>query len=566
MAQTHSTRASAIAIPEPQPLSATASRGRIIAILIGVILGMLLAGLDQTVVGTALPRIVASLGGLEHYAWVVTAYLLASTVSIPLYGKLSDIYGRRLFFIGGMVIFLAGSALAGTSQDMTQLIIYRAIQGLGAGALMPIAQAVIGDIFPPAERGKWQGLIFAVFGLTTIIGPTLGGWITDNWGWRWVFYVNMPLGAIAILTAGFVMPKLVNRRQHIIDYLGVVTLIAGTVPLLLAFSWAGTQYAWGSWQIIGLFIFSAVMLVIFVLVEMRTAEPIITPQLFKNSIFLISVMAMFLVSAGVFVAILYLPLFAQGVLGESATNSGVILTPMMVGFIFSSIVGGQLLSRTGRYKILAIIGFAVAAVDMFLLSRMAATTTQGEVIRNMIITGLGAGVLLSLFTIVVQNAFPYRQLGEVTASLNFFRSIGSTIGVAVMGTILTNAFQSNLQRNMPQALTRLASAKHLPLAQLQNPQLLLTPDVVAKIQRGFAVFGAQGLALFHQLIEAIRVSLSSAITNVFFLGFLIMLLGLFSVLFLREIPLRKSDIAQPAEVTPSGSDQQSDQAIDQVVN
>jgi EmrB/QacA subfamily drug resistance transporter len=566
MAQTQTWSAEAISAQEPQPLSETASRGRIIAILLGVILGTLLAGLDQTVVGTALPRIVASLGGLEHYAWVVTAYLLASTVSIPIWGKLSDIYGRRIIFIGGMVIFLAGSALAGTSQDMTQLIIYRGIQGLGAGALIPIAQAVIGDIFPSAERGKWQGLIFAFAILATIIGPTLGGWITDNWGWRWVFYVNMPVGAIAILTAGFAMPKLVNRTQHIIDYLGVVTLIAGTVPLLLAFSWAGTQYAWGSWQIIGLFIFSAVMLVIFFLVEMRTAEPIITPQLFKNSIFLISVMAMFLVSAGVFVAILYLPLFAQGVLGESATNSGVVLTPMMVGFIFSSIVGGQLLSRTGRYKILAIIGFAVAAIGMFLLSRMTVTTNQGEIIRNMIITGLGAGVLLSLFTIVVQNAFPYRQLGEVTASLNFFRSIGATIGVAVMGTIMTNAFQSDLQSNMPQALTRLASARHLPLAQLQNPQLLLAPDVVAKIQHGFAAFGAQGLALFGQLIEAIRVSLSSAITTVFFLGFIILLLGLFSVLFLREIPLSKSTTAQPAEATPSGSDQQSEQTIDQVVN
>jgi EmrB/QacA subfamily drug resistance transporter len=566
MAQTQTGSAEAISAQEPQPLSETASRGRIIAILIGVILGTLLAGLDQTVVGTALPRIVASLGGLEHYAWVVTAYLLASTVSIPIWGKLSDIYGRRIIFIGGMVIFLAGSALAGTSQDMTQLIIYRGIQGLGAGALIPIAQAVIGDIFPSAERGKWQGLIFAFAILATIIGPTLGGWITDNWGWRWVFYVNMPVGAIAILTAGFAMPKLVNRTQHIIDYLGVVTLIAGTVPLLLAFSWAGTQYAWGSWQIIGLFIFSAVMLVIFFLVEMRTAEPIITPQLFKNSIFLISVMAMFLVSAGVFVAILYLPLFAQGVLGESATNSGVVLTPMMVGFIFSSIVGGQLLSRTGRYKILAIIGFAVAAIGMFLLSRMTVTTNQGEIIRNMIITGLGAGVLLSLFTIVVQNAFPYRQLGEVTASLNFFRSIGATIGVAVMGTIMTNAFQSDLQSNMPQALTRLASARHLPLAQLQNPQLLLAPDVVAKIQHGFAAFGAQGLALFGQLIEAIRVSLSSAITTVFFLGFIILLLGLFSVLFLREIPLSKSTTVQPAEATPSGSDQQSEQTIDQVVN
>src|SRR6266571_2920294 len=220
MAQAQTGQASAISLHEPQALQATVSRERLILILIGVMLGMLLAALDQTIVGTALPRIVANLGGLEHYAWVATAYLLASTVSIPIYGKLSDIYGRRTFFISGMVIFLAGSALAGTSQDMTQLIIYRGIQGLGAGALMPIAQAVIGDLFPPAERGKWQGLIVAVFGLASIIGPTLGGWITDNWGWRWVFSVNMPVGIVAILTAGIVLPKLVYRRQHTIDYLG----------------------------------------------------------------------------------------------------------------------------------------------------------------------------------------------------------------------------------------------------------------------------------------------------------------------------------------------------------
>src|SRR2546421_108570 len=224
MAQAQAGSVASLPNQEPQAMSATLSRGRLISVLIGVMLGMLLAALDQTVVGTALPRIVASLGGLEHYAWVVTAYLLASTVSIPIYGKLSDIYGRRPFFIGGMVIFLVGSALAGTSQNMTQLIIYRSIQGLGAGAMMPIAMAIIGDLFTPAERGKWQGLIVAVFGLASIVGPTLGGWITDNWGWRWVFYVNMPVGIIAILTAGFVMPKLVTRRQHIIDYLGVVTL------------------------------------------------------------------------------------------------------------------------------------------------------------------------------------------------------------------------------------------------------------------------------------------------------------------------------------------------------
>src|SRR6266480_2514206 len=406
-----------VAAQEYRPLSATVSRGRLASILIGVMLGMLLASLDQTIVGTALPRIVADLGGLEHYAWVVTAYLLASTVTVPIYGKLSDIYGRRVFFIGGMIIFLIGSALAGTSQNMTQLIIYRGIQGLGAGGMMPIALAIIGDIFPPSERGKWQGLFVAVFGFSSIVGPTLGGWITDNWGWRWVFYVNMPVGVIAILTAGFVLPKLVNRRKHIIDYLGVVTLVAGTVPLLLAFSWAGTQYAWGSWQIISLFSFSVVMLITFFLVEMRATEPIISPQLFKNSIFTVSTIAMFLVSAGMFGAILYLPLFVQGVLGNTATDSGLVLTPLMLGFMFSSIVGGQLLSRTGRYKILAMIGFTIAAIGMFILSRMTPTTTQGEVVRNMLVTGLGIGVMMSLFTIVVQNALTYRQLGEVTASL-----------------------------------------------------------------------------------------------------------------------------------------------------
>src|SRR5947209_12061388 len=273
MAQTQSGSAVAITAQEPQAMSATFSRKRIVPVLIGVMLGMLLAALDQTIVGTALPRIVANLGGLEHYAWVATAYLLASTVSIPIYGKLSDIYGRRPFFIGGMIIFLAGSALAGTSQNMTQLILYRGIQGLGAGAMMPIAMAIIGDVFPPAERGKWQGLIVAVFGLSSIVGPTLGGWITDNWGWRWVFYVNMPVGAIAILTAGFVLPKAIRYVKHKIDYLGAITLVAGAFPLLLGFSWAGTQYDWNSWQVILMFVIAVVMLTIFFWLEMRSSEP-----------------------------------------------------------------------------------------------------------------------------------------------------------------------------------------------------------------------------------------------------------------------------------------------------
>src|ERR671934_3172401 len=261
------------AVPVPPSLRATMSRPQLILVVASVMLGMLLAALDQTIVGTAMPRIIAQLNGLEHYAWVATAYLLASTVSVPIYGKLSDIYGRKPFFLLGMVIFLLGSALSGMSQTMAELIFFRAIQGLGAGAMMPIAMSIIGDILPPAERGKWQGLLVAIFGLSSIIGPTAGGWITDTWGWRWTFYVNMPIGAIALLVAVLVLPVAGKRTQHTIDYLGAVTLVAGSVALLLGFSWAGTQYAWGSVQIIGLLVLAVVLLTAFILIEMRAAEP-----------------------------------------------------------------------------------------------------------------------------------------------------------------------------------------------------------------------------------------------------------------------------------------------------
>ena len=530
---------------------APVSKQRIIPIMASVMLGMLLASVDQTIVGTAMPRIIADLNGLSHYAWVATAYLLASTVSVPIYGKLSDIYGRKPFFIVGMVIFLIGSALSGASQNMTEIIIFRAIQGLGAGAMMPIAMSIIGDILPPAERGKWQGLLMAVFGLSSIIGPTAGGWITDNWGWRWTFYVNMPIGAIALLVAVLALPMAGARRQHSIDYLGAATLVAGTVALLLAFSWAGTQYAWGSAQIISLLVAAVVLLTAFTVIEMRVAEPIITPSLFKNSIFSISVLATFLLAAGMFGAIMYLPLFVQGVIGNSATNSGEVLTPMMVGFMVSSIVGGQLLSRTGRYKILALVGFAVATAGMFLLSRMDATATDGLVIRNMLILGLGLGVMMSLFTIVVQNAFPMRQLGEVTASLTFFRSIGSTIGIAILGSVMTNQFQSAFQSNLPAALKQ-AIPPH-QLASLQNPQLLLAPGVTAKIRQSFAHFGAQGQTLFEQLMHTIRVSLSGAITELFLVGACALALALIATFFLREIPLRKAN--QPAANTAAEPEQ-----------
>lgn len=525
-------------LSRPASMGETLSKRQIIFVMIGVMMGMLLAALDQTIVGTAMPRVIAELNGLEHYAWVFTAYLLASTVTVPIYGKLSDIYGRRVFFVGGMVVFLIGSALSGMSQDMTQLILFRALQGLGAGGMMPIAIAIVSDIFTPSERGKWQGLMTAVFGLATIVGPTAGGWITDNWGWRWVFYVNMPLGALAIITAGLTLPKHSRHREHQIDYLGAVTLVAGTVPLLLAFSWAGTEYAWNSMQIVGLLAFALVMLAVFLWIELRAAEPIINPRFFRNSIFAISVVATFMLSVGMFGATLFLPLFVQAVIGTAATNSGVVLTPMMMGFMLSSIVGGQLLSRTGRYKLISIVGFAIAAVGMWLLAQMDVTATEGLVARNMVVMGLGLGALMSLFTIVVQNAFPFSELGQVTASLTFFRSIGGTMGAAILGSVMISHFQSALAANMPQALKQAIPADRL--AAFQNPQVLLSSEAMTRIQQGFAAFGPQGKALFEQLMQAIRISLAGAITELYWVGFGAMVVALFLSFFLKEIPLRKS--------------------------
>lgn len=519
-------------------------RQRLALILPGLLLGMLLAALDQTIVGTAMPRVIAELHGLEHYAWVFTAYMLTSTVTVPLYGKLSDIYGRRTFFLFGMIVFLIGSALSGMAQSMTQLILFRAIQGIGGGALFPIAIAIIGDLFPPAERGKWQGLFAAVFGFSAIIGPSLGGWITDHWGWRWVFYVNMPIGVLALLTTGLTMPKLASGRQHSIDYLGAALLIAGVTPLLLAFSWAGTEYPWSSIQIIGLFTVSAMFLALFALVEFRTTEPILDLRLFRNRIFTPTLLAAFLIAIGMFGTILYLPLFVQAALGRTATNSGAVLTPMMLGFVFSSILGGQILARTGRYKILGIGTVAVAVVGMFLLSRMDIHTSSTEVVRNMIILGLGIGTTMSLFTIIIQNAFPLERLGEVTSALTFFRSIGGTVGAAILGTVMTNRFQDELAARIPPEVRAAVPAEHL--AVLQNPQIFMSPEAMQQMQQQAAAFGPQGQQLLELLLQVIRESLAVAIDHVFLAGMIILLLALLFTFLIPEIPLQRRGGRPPA--------------------
>jgi len=528
----------AAAAAAPQPWGETLSRRRIAAVIVAVMLGMLLSAVDQTVVGTAMPRIIADLNGLTHYAWVAIAYLLASTASMPIWGKLSDAFGRKRFFILGMAIFMGGSALCGQANGMTELIAFRALQGLGAGAMMPISQAIIGDIFPPAQRARWSGVLMSVFAVATIIGPLLGGWITDNYTWRWVFYVNLPVGIAALTAAAVALPGHVNLHKHRIDYSGATLLVAAAVPLLLAFSWAGSEYAWSSWQIVSLFAFSGVMWLAFYLRELRAAEPVINPRLFQNSIFRVSALASMLQSAAMFGAIMFLPLFVQGVLGKSATNSGIILMPMMLGAMVTSIGAGQVLAKTGRYKWLVVAGFACVVAGAFLLSRMGIATSNATLACDMVVMGLGLGIAMSSFTVIVQNQYPTHRLGEVSAGLQFFRSIGGTVGMAVFGTILTNRFASAMTANLPAPLQKYTSG---PSAiKLDNPQVLLSAGAREQVQAGFAKFGAQGEQLFNAFMHAVRVSLATAISNIFVLATIVGVIGLVVVLFLREDPLRRT--------------------------
>ncbi len=537
------------------------TRRETILTMIGVLMVMLLASLDQTIVSTAMPRVIADLHGFDRYTWVSTAYLLTSTVTVPIYGKLSDLFGRKPIFLIGIVLFLAGSALSGASQDMNQLIAFRAFQGLGAGALMPIAIAVVGDLFTPRERGKWQGVTGAVWGLSAILGPTLGGSITQYSTWRWVFYVNLPVGIAAMLVLIFLMPTLRGKSQKVsIDYTGAALLVLGTVPLLLGFTWAGTQYAWNSPQIIGIFAGSLVVLAGFVvyeaLLERRGGQPIIEPSLFKNRIFTVSALVTAIFGMGLFGSIFFIPLFVQGVQGSSATNSGLILTPLMLTSIVGSIVSGQLVSRLGKYKWLAILGMIISVAGTLLLVRLSVTSGNTDVLLAMLVLGLGMGFGMSLYTLIVQNALP-GKIGQSTAALTFFRSIGGTIALAAMGSIMNSAylpaFQGALPNSIKQAAVLSPSVKQF-LSIFINPQVLLQPGVEAQLRAGAAQQGPAGLTLFNQVIESVKVGLAAGIHNVFIMSMVIMLVGTIAVLFLREIPLRGGRSKQETAAESSGAE------------
>jgi EmrB/QacA subfamily drug resistance transporter len=465
-----------------QPPGYNFTIGRILAIYAGLMVTLLLAALDQTIVATALPRIVSDLGGITQYSWVFTAYMLTSTVTVPLYGKLGDVYGRKNLFLFAIVVFLLGSALCGAATDMTQLIVFRAIQGIGAGGLFPLSLAVIGNIVPPRDRGRWQGLIGAVFAASSILGPAVGGFIVDNASWRWVFLVNLPVGGIALVVISITMPRRTPQEAaHPIDWLGAGVLAVGVGSLLMGLVWGGADYPWTSGHVIGALALAAVLLVAFAFVERRAREPILPFDILRNPIVAGSIACMALVGMAMFGTISYVPLFVQGVIGTSATSSGVVLTPLMLGAVTTSLLTGQLVSRTGRYRWNAILGPIVLAIGMFLLWRMDVHTTNGEAARNMVIAGIGIGSMMQVFVLSVQNAVPRRHIGSATALTQFSRQMGATIGVTVMGAIVNYGLPSGVGGNEGIGIHRLPEASRQSLADALRPAFLLAACVAAGV-------------------------------------------------------------------------------------
>jgi EmrB/QacA subfamily drug resistance transporter len=414
-------------------------------VFVGLMLGMLVASVSQTIVGPAMPRIVAELGGMEHYSWVATAAMLVSAVSVPIVGKLSDLYGRRRFYLGGILVFLVGSLVCGFAPNFWTLVAGRAIQGLGMGTLMPLSQTIIGDIIPPRQRGKYQGLMGAVFGVTSVAGPLAGGVVTDHLGWRWLFFVAIPVGVVAFVVIGRFLHLEHVRREAPIDYLGISALATGLTALLLATSLGGASWAWGSVQSVGLFALGAALLVAFVLVERRAVEPVLPLRLFQSRIFSLSNVASFGISMVMFGAIIYIPVYAQGVIGVGATDSGLILMPLMLGLIIMGILTGQLITRTGRYLPFMLTGVAIMGAGIWLLTRLDHTATQTQLTVAMVVLGIGIGMAYAaVHPAWCRTPPPRPDLGVATASTQFFRNVGSTVGIAIFGAVMTSGLHAEI--------------------------------------------------------------------------------------------------------------------------
>jgi EmrB/QacA subfamily drug resistance transporter len=513
------------------------TRLRTVGVVAGTMLALLLAALDQTIVGTAMPRIVAELNGLSYYSWVITAYLVASTIMVPIAGKLGDLFGRKPFLLTGMIGFVVASALCGQSHGMLELVIFRTIQGIFGGMLFATVFAVIGDLFPPSQRARLAGLFGAVFGLSSIVGPTAGGYITDTWGWRWVFYVNLPVGLVAVLIVLATMPFVRSSASiRDIDFPGAGMLIAGLVPLMVALS-ITRDHAWTSPEVLGLLGVAAVLLIAFFIIEVRTDHPIVPFGLFKNSTFSVSMIVGFLTGFGMFGTIVFVPLIYQGVLGITATNSGQLLTPMMLGLIVASTLVGQLMVRIRYYRFLGTIGIAIMLVGLWLLSQVTVTTSRLEVVRDIVLVGAGLGSTFPLYLTAVQSALPRNFLGVASSQVQFWRQIGGTIGTAVLGSVLSQRLAVHIGEQVAN-LHLPAQAAQLVTSGGSNPQTLFNPAQIAARRAQASALGQQGAAIFDQVLHAIRAGLAATLHEIFLYAAAVLILALIASIFLDDVPLR----------------------------
>lgn len=470
----------------PPPYRLTPAHRRV---FVGLMLGMFIASISQTIVGPALPRIVAELGGIDHYSWVATAAMLVSAVAVPIVGKLSDLYGRRSFYLGGIMVFLLGSLICGLATSFWVLVAGRAVQGLGMGTLMPLSQTILGDIVPPRQRGRYQGLMGAVFGVTAVAGPVAGGVVTDAVGWRWLFFATIPIGLVTLVVIARFLHLDHQRRDARLDVAGILTLTPALVALLMATSWGGTTYPWLSWPILGLYGVGLVLLAAFVRVELGAPEPLLPLRLFAEGIFTWANVAAFTLSMVMFGAIIYIPVFAQGVLGVGAAESGLVLAPMMVGLILMGTLTGFAITRTGLYKPFMLLGVVVMGVGLWLLTRLGVESTSWQLTLAMAVLGLGLGMAMQQYTLVVQNVVGRRDLGVATAATQFFRNVGATVGIAVFGSVMTAGLAGAVAARLPAGVD--ASAAGAPVADVGavlDPTVLagLPPEVVAAVRAGLA--------------------------------------------------------------------------------
>lgn len=508
--------------------------------LIGVMFAMFLASLDQTIVATAIPRIMAELDGFDRVTWVSSAYIVASTSVVLITGAVSDVYGRKWLYVGGIAIFLLGSVLAALSGSMTALIISRGIQGLGGGMIMALSFVTIGDLFPPDERAKYQGIIAAMFGISSVLGPTLGGFITDQLSWEWIFLVNIPLGIPIILLFIKLFPNgKKDGPRRSIDVGGAVLIVLAIVPALLGLSWGGNQYEWSDPLVVGSLAFGAVMAAVFALYETRVSDPILPLAVFKNRIVGIALFVTLLTGFAMFGAIFFVPLLFQGVFGASPTASGSFLTPMMLGIVFGAALSGQILSRTGgHYRIQGIVGLSIMAIGTFMLSQVNGNTTHAYALTSAVIMGFGLGTSFPLYTIAIQNGVPQQYLGIATSSAQFFRSVGGSIGLAVFGSFMVRQFKDGMQANLPDEAFEKVPPQLLNQI-TSNPNALLSPESSGSLRDAFAATGESGAVLGNQVFAAIRESLAGSIGDVFFLAFAVVVVGVIATAFIREVPLRK---------------------------